>query len=112
MKRYNLGEIMTKAWQLFRKYALSFSEALKRAWAVAKAAPVNAQRIAEAKAAAGITEEVNTWAAWRDLGFEVIHESKALFQVVLIHASKGEGKTYRASFFSASQVQPIEAAAA
>ena len=97
MKRYNLSQIMSKAWQLFRKYALSFSEALKRAWAVAKAAPVNAQRIAEAKAAAGITEEVNTWAAWRDL---------------LIHASKGEGKTYKASFFSASQVQPIEAAAA
>ena len=58
---------------------------------------MNAQRIAEAKVAAGITEEVNTWAAWRDLGFEVIHESKALFQVVLIHASKGEGKTYKAT---------------
>lgn len=33
----------------------------------------------------------------------------ALFQAVLIHSSKGDGQTYRASFFGASQVQPLEA---
>lgn len=28
---------------------------------------------------------------------------------ILIHSSKGDGQTYRASFFGASQVQPLEA---
>ena len=42
-------------------------------------------------------------------GYEVIHGSKALFRAVLIWASHGDGKTYTASFFGASQVQPIEA---
>ena len=111
MKKYNLSKIMSKAWQLSRKYAISFSEALKRAWAVAKAAPINAKRVEDAKAAAGITEECATWSQWRDAGFEVIHGSKALFQAILIYASKGDCETYTASFFSASQVQPIAAAA-
>ena len=34
------------------------------------------------------------------------NSAKALFQVVLIHSSKGDGQTYRASFFAASQVKP------
>lgn len=107
--KYNLSKIMTKAWQLFRKYAISFSEALHRAWQAAKAAPINAARIEAARQAAGIDEECNTWAGWKDMGREVIHGSKALFQVTLIHSSKGDGSTYKASFFSASQVQPIPA---
>lgn len=111
MKRYNLSAIMHKAWEIFReaakKVAITFGEALHRAWQSAKAKPVNAQRIENAKAAAGITEETNTWAGWKANGYEVIHGSKALFQVVLIHASKGDGATYKASMFGASQVQPI-----
>jgi hypothetical protein len=39
----------------------------------------------------------------------VEHGAKALFQAVLIYSSKGDGQTYRASFFGASQVQPLEA---
>ena len=35
------------------------------------------------------------------------NSAKALFQVVLIHSSKGDGQTYRASFFAASQVKPL-----
>ena len=35
------------------------------------------------------------------------NSAKALFQVVLIHSSKGDGQTYRASFFGASQVKPL-----
>ena len=62
MKKYNLSEIMHKAWKLYRKGVSSFAEALHRAWNSAKAAPVNAQRIEEAQQAAGITEPVNTWA--------------------------------------------------
>ena len=46
--KYNLSRIMSQAWQLFRKLGLSFSECLRRAWASAKAEPVNAARIAAA----------------------------------------------------------------
>lgn len=60
MKKYNLSEIMHKAWKLYRKGVGSFAEALHRAWNSAKATPVNAQRIEEAQQAAGITEPVNT----------------------------------------------------
>lgn len=59
MKKYNLSEIMHKAWKLYRKGVGSFAEALHRAWNSAKAAPVNAQRIEEAQQTAGITEPVN-----------------------------------------------------
>ena len=68
MKKYNLSEIMHKAWKLYRKGVGSFAEALHRAWNSAKAAPVNAQRIEEAQQAAGITGPVNTWAGWKAAG--------------------------------------------
>ena len=106
--KYNLSKIMAQAWQLFRKLGLSFSECLRRAWASAKAEPVNAARIATAKAAAGIQEEINTWAGWQRMGYEVKHGSKALFGVNLIWATKGPGATYKARFFGASQVTAIE----
>ena len=95
MKKYNLSEIMHKAWKLYRKGVGSFAEALHRAWNSAKAA--------------GITEPVNTWAGWKAAGYMVEHGAKALFQAVLIHSSRGDGQTYRASFFGASQVKPLEA---
>ena len=106
---YNLHEIMCKAWKLFRKGIGTFAECLHRAWNSAKAAPVNAQRIEEARQAVGITEPVNTWAGWKAAGYMVEHGAKALFQAVLIHSSKGDGQIYRASFFGASQVKPLEA---
>ena len=107
---YNLSEIMAHAWRIFRKAAgLTFAECLHRAWNAAKAAPVNAETIRKAAEAAGVTDPVNTWAGWRRLGFEVIHGSKALFQAVLIYASKGDGATYTASFFDRAQVQPLTA---
>ena len=111
MKRYDLKVIMTRAWSIFRKaaekVAITFAEALHRAWLSAKAEPINAERIANAKAAAGIIEETNTWAGWKALGFEVIHGSKALFGCDLIYGSKGDGAIYKARFFGASQVAPI-----
>lgn len=72
-----------------------------------KAAPINAQRIEEAQQAAGVAEPVNTWAGWKAAGYMVEHGAKALFQAVLIHSSKGDGQTYRASFFGASQVKQL-----
>ena len=105
--KYNMSKIMKAAWRIFRKYAISFGEALHRAWQSAKAEPINAERIANAKAAAGVTERTNTWYGWKELGYEVIHESKALFGCDLIYASKGDGAIYKARFFGESQVQPI-----
>lgn len=104
---YNLHEIMCKAWKLFRKGIGTFAECLHRAWNSAKAEPINAQRIAEARQSAGVTEQVNTWAGWKAAGYEVQHGAKALFQAVLIHASKGDSAVYKASFFGRSQVQPV-----
>ena len=107
--RYNLSRIMRSAWAIFRRYAISFAEALHRAWAAIKAEPINRARIEAAKAEAGVSEAVNTWSGWRAAGREVVHGSKAIFQTTLIYASKGDGATYRGSFFCESQTQPINA---
>lgn len=108
--KFDLSEIMAHAWRMFRRgQGLPFGECLRRAWQAAKAAPVNAETIRQAAQAAGVTEEVNTWAGWKRLGFEVVHGSKALFQCLLIYASRGDGAMYTASFFDRSQVQPCGA---
>ena len=105
--RFNLRKIMLAAWANFRKGGVTFSEALHRAWQSAKAEPVNAERIAKARVAAGVTEHTETWAGWKRLGYEVVHGSKALFGCDLIYASKGDGAIYKARFFGASQVQAL-----
>ena len=107
--KWDLRRIMLRAWAIYRKGEVSFGEALHRAWEAAKAEPVNARRIEDAKAAAGITEQTETWSGWRKLGYEVCHGERALFQADLIHATKGDGKIYRASFFGMSQVAAIPA---
>lgn len=105
--KFNLKAIMLRAWTNYRKGGISFPEALHRAWLSAKAEPINAQRIADAKAAAGVEEEANTWAGWKALGYEVMHGMKCLFGASLIWGSRGDGATYEARFFGASQVQKI-----
>lgn len=105
MKKYNLSKIMSRAWTLFRKGGISFSEALHRSWLSAKAEPVNAVRIEAAKAAAGILEPVSTWAGWKAEGRVVKHGSRAVFTVELIHGSRGDGAIYKASFFTRSQTE-------
>ena len=105
--RYNLSEIMTRAWKLFRKMGISFAEALHRSWLSAKAAEINEKRIQTAKQAAGIQEQTETWSGWKSLGYEVIHGSKALFGTDLIYGSRGDGAIYKARFFGRSQVQEI-----
>lgn len=107
MKRYDLRAIMLRAWKNFRKTGLAFAECLHRAWLTAKAEEVNAQRIADAKRAAGVTEETRTWSGWKEIGYEVIHGSKALFGADLIYGSRGDGAIYKARFFGQSQVQAI-----
>ncbi len=108
--KYNLRKIMLAAWKNYRKGGITFGEALHRAWLSAKAEEVNAKRIEAAKAAAGITEETNTWSAWKNLGYEVIHGSKALFGANLIWGSRGDGAIYKARFFGRSQVQEMATA--
>ena len=110
--KYNLKAIMTKAWEIYRKatkVAITFSEALKRAWAWAKVQASNTAKIAAAAIAAGITEEFHTWYGWTMLGREVIHESKAVFQVVVETPERGIGKTFKKSFFVLSQTAEIAA---
>lgn len=109
--KYNLSRIMKRAWKLFRKASdLAFGECLHRAWLSAKAEEVNAKRIEDAKTAAGIDEETNTWSGWKKLGYEVIHGSKALFGADLIWGSRGDGEVYKARFFGRSQVQELTVA--
>ena len=101
MKKYDLSGIMKAAWSIFRKGVDSFAVALRTAWA-------NAKTHNTAKEAAGITEETHTWYGWRQLGFEVIHESKALYQTIINDPSTKSG-TRKTSYFGLSQVQPISA---
>ena len=61
-----------------------------------------------AKELAGITEETHTWAGWKELGYEVIHESKALYRAILSDPATKSG-TRVTCYFGASQVQPIAA---
>ena len=107
--KYNLSKIMLRAWKIYRSgKGLRFGEALHRAWLSAKAEEVNAARIEQSRAAAGITEETNTWKGWQKLGYQVMHGAKAMFNCLLIWGSRGDGATYKASFFGKSQVQPAE----
>ena len=101
MKKYNLHSIMAAAWKIFRKGVESIAQALRMAWANAKAR--NA-----AKTAAGISEEAHTWRGWKRLGYEVAHGSKALFKATTNDPATKSG-TRKTSYFGLSQVQPIEA---
>ena len=97
--KYNLSKIMRAAWRIFRKGVESFAKALRMAWQNAKA------HIA-ARTTAGVTEETHTWSGWRELGFEVIHESKALYKAAF-HDPTTKSGTRVTCFFGRSQVQEV-----
>lgn len=101
MKKFNLSSIMSAAWRIFRKAEISFADALRMAWA-------NARAYNAAKAEAGTEEVTHTWSGWKNLGYEVIHESKALFKAVLLDPTTKKG-TRITAYFGESQVQPLEA---
>lgn len=116
--QYNRSQVMRRAWNTYhdaRRHGMwiSFSECLRKAWAAVKTAVRNAAIIEAAKAAAGITETIDTWYGWKEAGREVLHGSKAVFQVVLEKVSQ-PGKVYTASYFTLSQTtaeeQPPKAA--
>ena len=93
--KYNLKNIMTKAWTLVKARAMTISTALKKAWADAKA-------FIEAINDNLITETVHTWYGWKTLGREVIHNSTALFQITVSDAKTKSG-TRIVSYFGESQ---------
>ena len=99
-KTYNLSRIMKKAWELFRANFGGFAECLKRAWEDAKAF-VNALRDNL------IEEEVHTWYGWKELGYEVIHDSKNVFQITVADTKTKSG-TRVLSYFTKSQVRVYE----
>lgn len=99
--KYNLRKIMSAAWRIFHKGVQTFAQALRLAWANAKAHMA-------AKEASGITEETHSWSGWHRLGYEVIHGSKAMYKVVLADPATKSG-TRIVSYFGPTQVQLIEA---
>lgn len=116
--KYDTSVVMKKAWRIYHHYNrpdghpygksdMSFSTALHRAWNSVKARPLNDMKVEATKLLLGIDEECKTWKDWHDAGYEVEHGSKALFKVDLIRKSKGEGCSYKASFFGRSQVRKI-----
>ena len=101
MNKYNLRSIMSAAWRLYRSGTDSFSLALRIAWANEKARHA-------AQEAARIAEETHTWAGWQRMGYEVRHQSKAIYQATITDPATKSG-TRKTSYFGRSQVQPISA---
>lgn len=98
---FNRSSIMHTAWKFVKKLNISISAALRLAWH-------NAKQAATAKAAAGITEQTHTWSGWKALGYEVAHESKAMFKALTVDPTTKSG-TRIVAYFGISQVQPITA---
>lgn len=101
MRKYNLRNIMRAAWRFYRAGTVSFSLALRMAWSNEKARHA-------AQEAVGIAEETHTWAGWKQLGYEVRHESKALYQTIIADPDT-KSDTRKTSYFGRSQVQLISA---
>ena len=111
--KYDLSKLMRKAWSLYRqaakKAAITFAEALRRAWKWAKAQAANNARIEAAANDAGIVEEYRTWAGWQAVGRMVIHTSEAAFKVEVDDPSTRKG-TRILSYFIYSDTQEAPAA--
>jgi len=107
--KYDLSKLMKKAWSLFRsaakKTAITFSEALRKAWAWIRVQEANAAKIEAAAEAAEIEEEYHSWAGWQSLGRMVIHTEQAAFKVEVEDPTTKKGTRIK-SFFLYSQTQP------
>ena len=107
--KYDLSKLMKKAWSLFRsaakKTAITFSEALRKAWAWIRVQEANAAKIEAAAEAAEIEEEYHSWAGWQNLGRMVIHTEQAAFKVEVADPTTKKGTRVK-SFFLYSQTQP------
>jgi len=107
--KYDLRKLMKKAWSLYRqamkKAAITFSEALKRAWAWIRVQAANAEAVTAAMTAAGIEEEAHTWAGWQALGRMVIHTEEAVLKVAVADPLTKKGTRIK-SYFTYTQTQP------
>ncbi|MBR1560197.1 MAG: hypothetical protein IJ646_08160 [Clostridia bacterium] len=108
MKRSDLSRLMKKAWSLFKtaakKAAITFSAALALAWRWLKCQAANRVKIEQAAQAAGIVEEVRSWASWQSVGRMVIHGSEAALKVEIEDPTTRSGKRLQ-SFFLYSDTQ-------
>ena len=111
--KYNLSKLMKKAWSLFRaatkKTAITFGEALRRAWAWLKVQDSNKAIVEAAAEALGVEEVYNTWYGWQNLGRMVIHTETAAFQCLLKDPLTKSGTRVQ-SYFTYSQTQVAPAA--
>lgn len=109
MKRYDMSRLMKKAWSLFRqaakKVAITFSEALRKAWQWIKVQAAASAKVEATAEALGIVEEYHTWAGWQALGRMVIHTEQATFKVEVDDLTTKKGTRIK-SFFLYSQTQP------
>ena len=113
MKKYNLSKLMKKAWSLFKKAAkkaaITFSAALKLAWAWLKVQADNAVKVEAAAAAAGYGDIIcRTWYGWKVAGREVMHTEKAVFQVEVQDPSCKKGSRIESYFTYEQTFEPIE----
>lgn len=111
MKKYNLSKLMKKAWTIFKtaakKNAISFGEALRRAWAWLKVQDSNKAIVEAAAETHGIEEEYNTWYGWQTMGRMVIHTETAAFQCLLKDPLTKSGTRVQSYFlYSQTQVAP------
>ena len=112
--KYDLSKLMKKAWSLFRqaakKTAITFGEALRKAWAWIKVQAANAEKVDAVAITLGIEEEYHTWAGWQSLGRMVIHTEQAAFRVEVADPTTKKGTRVK-SFFIYEQTQPAPQAA-
>ena len=112
--KYDLSKLMKKAWSLFRnaarKTAITFSEALRKAWAWIRVQAANAEKVDAVAAALGIEEEYHTWSGWQSLGRMVIHTEEAAFKCLVDDPTTKKGTRVK-SFFTYEQTQPAPQAA-
>ena len=112
MKKYDLSRLMKKAWSLYRaaarKAAITFAEALRKAWQWLKVQAAAAAKVEAAAKALGIEEEYHTWAGWQALGRMVIHTSEAAFKVEVEDPTTKKGTRIKSFFlYSDTQAAPV-----
>lgn len=113
MKRtYNLSNLFKKAWSLFKtaakKTAITFSEALRKAWQWLKVQDINAAKVEAAAEAAGYGDVVcKTWYGWKAAGREVMHTEQAVYQVEVLDPTTKKGTRIQSYFTYEQTFQPV-----
>lgn len=99
-------KVMYKAWSLFRRFKMTFSEALRMAWAWLKVQAENAAKVKAEAEELGIDEEYHTWAGWQALGRMVKHGESWMFRVMVKDPTTKSGTRVQ-PFFTYGQTEVI-----